>query len=149
MGIVALLVCIGSTALVSAATAPTLQLFEGGELTIIAGNTLQGTKRGLYDELRADAMFSTIKRISTKNGYKWDVKEAYDIMICESGGNPNAHNSEKHKGCSGSYGLFQIACLNYGGDYNDLYNPETNIETAYQIYKRAGGFKKDWTNCFR
>lgn len=73
-----------------------------------------------------------------------------NIAIAESGLNPKAYNPEWHykngeKYCQGSYGLLQIACINYDGDPKDLYNPEVNIEVANRILSEQGVFA--WGVC--
>jgi len=77
--------------------------------------------------------------------YNWDWDIAYKIMSCESGGNPEAigdTNTKYH-----SYGLFQIRNLpsrNY--NIEELFNPERNIEIAYEIYKQDGWLA--WRRCY-
>lgn len=57
--------------------------------------------------------------------------------MAESGGNPNASNlNDKHSGCSGSYGLMQIACIHTGKKAE--YDPVSNMAKAYEIYSRSG-----------
>lgn len=56
--------------------------------------------------------------------YPWNAALAHRIMMCESHGNPNAHNR------SGANGLFQIL----GGPYD----PEANVATAYHMYSQRG-----------
>lgn len=74
--------------------------------------------------------------------YDWDISTAYAIMMAESGGNPNAINwADKHKSCSGSFGLFQLAC--FRGTAEQLLNPETNVRMAYELYLQKGW--KPWT----
>jgi hypothetical protein len=66
--------------------------------------------------------------------YNWDVNVAMAIMKAESGCRYEAFNPEWHRGCQGSLGLFQIACLHQGSSFD----PETNIATAYRIYSGSG-----------
>lgn len=69
--------------------------------------------------------------------YNWDYQTAYAVCMAESGSNPNAANIyDKHNGCTGSYGLMQIACIHT--DYRAEYDPEKNISKAYEIYSRSG-----------
>lgn len=67
------------------------------------------------------------------------------IANAESNMIKEAFNPEWHKGCQGSYGLFQIACVNYSGNPIDLYDPLLNIQLARQIYERQGLFA--WGVC--
>lgn len=61
-----------------------------------------------------------------------------EICKLESGGMAEATNwDDSHKGCDGSFGLFQIGCL-HGVAKESLYNPITNIETAYKLWKDSG-----------
>jgi membrane-bound lytic murein transglycosylase MltF len=67
--------------------------------------------------------------VSKYFGSKTD--EALRIMACESGGNPNALSHTQDRG------LFQInQChrAKVGGNLNALFDPETNVRVAYQIY---------------
>ena len=65
----------------------------------------------------------------------------YEVMLAvaqaESGLNPNALNPEKHYGCSGSRGIFQIACVHVD-DPELLYDVDYNIEVAKGIYESQG-----------
>jgi hypothetical protein len=58
--------------------------------------------------------------------------------MAESGLNPYALNAQdSHKGCNGSYGVFQIGCL-HETDPNVLYDVEYNIKRAKEIYDQSG-----------
>ena len=60
----------------------------------------------------------------------------------ESRGDPNASNlNDKHNGCTGSFGLMQIACIHTAGVAE--YNSEANMAIAYEIYSRSGW--KPWS----
>jgi uncharacterized protein YabE (DUF348 family) len=68
--------------------------------------------------------------------YGWDCGWAMAVIMCESGGNPNAYNP------AGPYiGLFQI----YGGHGSNLQDPATNIAAAYSLYLSGG--RGNWPNC--
>lgn len=58
------------------------------------------------------------------NQYPWDTVRATRIMLCESGGNPNAHNSSDHNG------LFQI--------HHGPFDPAANVALAYSMFQRSG-----------
>jgi hypothetical protein len=62
----------------------------------------------------------------------------YQIALAESNLRPNAFNPEAHKNCRGSYGLFQIACVNYKGNPEDLFDIETNVMMARVVFDRQG-----------
>ncbi len=78
---------------------------------------------------------------------------ALAVSKYESGYNPKAYNPEWHydskgnKLCQGSYGLFQIGCVNYAGDPKDLYDPTLNVAIAMKLYKESGW--KPWRNTCR
>ena len=75
--------------------------------------------------------------------YDWDGDIAYAVMRAESLSNPEAYNPEWHKGCQGSTGLFQIACV-HGYSYEELKDPIRNIEVAYKIYSGSERGWKQW-----
>ena len=82
-------------------------------LVIISENTLSSASArhisskpavlGVY--LSEDGLYPIVDQ------YGWNSALMWQIMLCESGGNPNAYNPEWHKGCRGSYGIFQVACV--------------------------------------
>jgi hypothetical protein len=86
-------------------------------------------------------------------GVREDVT-AVAIILCESGGNPNAHNDNKSTG-DDSYGLFQINMLGQMGkdraalyglrSYANLFEPKRNAEIAYDLFKRRGNTFGDWS----
>ncbi len=58
--------------------------------------------------------------------------------MAESGLKPHALNAQdSHKGCNGSYGIFQIGCL-HETDPNVLYDAEYNIKRAKEIFDAEG-----------
>lgn len=57
--------------------------------------------------------------------------------MAESGLNPKASNwQDSHRGCTGSFGIFQIGCV-HESDLDTLYNVEKNIRIARAIYDDA------------
>ncbi len=73
--------------------------------------------------------------------YDWHYEVAMAVMREESSYNPNAINREGHRGCNGSYGLYQVACVHfgkYGINWDNWNDPEVNIRAAYLIYKEQG-----------
>jgi hypothetical protein len=66
-----------------------------------------------------------------------DADVAVAIAKAESELNPNALNPEKHKGCSGSIGIMQIACLHHENP-EELYDVRENLQTARRIYDAEG-----------
>lgn len=58
--------------------------------------------------------------------------------MAESGLKQYALNAQdSHKGCKGSYGIFQIGCL-HETDPTVLYDIEYNIKRAREIYDQSG-----------
>lgn len=61
-----------------------------------------------------------------------------EICRLESNGYSRATNwKDSHRGCSGSFGLFQIGCL-HGYSMESLHNPLVNIRVAYALWKENG-----------
>jgi hypothetical protein len=75
-----------------------------------------------------------------------DLQTAVAIALAESQGNPNIYNPETAAPGGtppgeGSYGLWQIYLKDHPEYANDnLYDPQTNANDAYEIYSIAGGF---------
>lgn len=44
--------------------------------------------------------------------------------------------NDSHKGCKGSFGIFQIACIH--DDSEELYEVEYNIKRARELYDQEG-----------
>lgn len=84
---------------------------------------------------------------------EWDYGEAIKILDCESGGVKRAHNAElvaKAKGLTeySSCGLFQInspLCPDDPEEESVLYDPKTNIDAAWELYKERGW--QPWLIC--
>lgn len=85
-----------------------------------------------------DSYYSLLAR------YDWDANLMYRIMKCESGFNPRAYNPEWHRGCQGSFGLLQVACVHR---YTGLSDPEKNIQAAYEIWQKQSYWA--WANCYK
>ena len=64
--------------------------------------------------------------------------KAVAIARAESELNPKAFNPEWHRGCSGSIGVFQIACVHKRSNPESLKDVEINIKKAREIYLREG-----------
>lgn len=72
--------------------------------------------------------------------YDWDVEIAIAVCGAESGGNAFAVNEkDRHKGCMGSSGLFQIACIHR--PIEEMKDPSLNIKQAYKIYSERNSWK--------
>lgn len=76
----------------------------------------------------------TIEQLIEK--YDWDHDTALAVARAESNLNPQAYNPEWHRGCQGSIGIFQIACIH--DDPEKLFEVEYNIQRAYEIYSEQG-----------
>lgn len=58
------------------------------------------------------------------------------IAMAESHGSSTDVNPEWHKGCQGSIGLFQMACIH--ADSEKLKDPAFNTKVAYELWKEQG-----------
>jgi len=68
--------------------------------------------------------------------YRWPVAEALSVLSCESRGDPAAYRS-------GNYGLFQINSIHawrVGGRVASLFEPETNVRVAYDVWRDNAGW---------
>jgi soluble lytic murein transglycosylase-like protein len=68
--------------------------------------------------------------------YRWPVAEALSVLSCESRGDPAAYRA-------GNYGLFQINSIHawrVGGKVASLFDPETNVRVAYDIWRDNAGW---------
>lgn len=81
--------------------------------------------------------------------YDWDDELAISIMMAESGCNPRALN-DNPRTKDYSVGLFQInlygANAKHRPSEEELKDPRTNIEFAYNLYKYYG-FYSQWGVC--
>jgi hypothetical protein len=66
-----------------------------------------------------------------------DADRAVAIAKAESGLRANAYNPERHKTCSGSFGVMQIACVHHVGDPNELKDVDFNLQKAREIYEAS------------
>jgi microcystin-dependent protein len=66
------------------------------------------------------------------NQYPWPAQTAYNVMMCESGGNANAYNAS-----SGATGLFQIL--------DGPFDPHENVALAFQMWQSRGW--QPWRAC--
>ena len=93
-----------------------------------------------------------VKQVLKEAGFKGEnLREAWAIVMKESSGHPNSHNTNYATG-DNSYGLFQINMIGSLGpdrreifDINsnsELFDPLTNAESAYHMSQ--GG--KDWSS---
>lgn len=65
----------------------------------------------------------------------------YRVLLCESSGDPRAY-------AAGNYGLLQINGIHshlVGGDPSALYDPETNIRIAHDLWLSRG--YRPWPVC--
>lgn len=85
------------------------------------------------------------------NKYDWNTKQAYDIMMIESGNNPTIVNDNPNTG-DYSVGCFQINLIgnmrNTRPSEEWLKVAENNVQYAYGMYKSQGTFCKTsgWYN---
>jgi hypothetical protein len=92
------------------------------------------------------------QRLETKEGIESYIREKFGkdgdtavaIMYAESSASTTDVNwNDHHKGCDGSSGLFQIACLH--APIEEMKKPQQNIEVAFRVYKQAGNSFSPWT----
>lgn len=98
----------------------------------------QDRRKEITNELTAYwSDLENVKRLIRKT-FPNDPVTAVAVAMAESGLNPYALNSkDSHKGCNGSYGIFQIGCL-HETDPSKLYDIEYNIKRAKEIYDQSG-----------
>lgn len=79
--------------------------------------------------------------------YDWNHDIAFAVMRAENGAcDPTRNNAGLNRDGSVDYGLFQVNSIHADmvqGDLTKLYDPATNIATAYRIY--SGGGWKAWS----
>jgi len=87
--------------------------------------------------------YGTLQQLASNAGFSGsDANVAAAIALAESSGNPGAYNAEPQKGTpagQGSYGLWQIYLAKHP-EFNgqNLYDPQTNANAAYQVYLQQG-----------
>ena len=98
---------------------------------------LQTRRKSVTDELTAYwSDESHIKQL-IRETFPEDPVTAVAVAMAESRLKPYALNAaDSHKGCSGSYGIFQIGCL-HETDPSTLYDVEYNIKRAKEIYDES------------
>lgn len=77
-----------------------------------------------------------------------DLVTAVAVALAESSGNPQAHGDQGLGSGRGSFGLWQIysdAHPEYGPDFTQLYDPQTNANAAFAIYQAAGNRFTPWS----
>jgi hypothetical protein len=73
----------------------------------------------------------------------WNHDVAFAVMKQESGCNPLAANwNDNHGSCVGSFGLFQVSCLN-----GQLYDPGENVRQAFAMWRQSGWQPWSFTTC--
>jgi hypothetical protein len=83
---------------------------------------------------------SQLQQLAASVGFP-DPALAAAVAMAESGGNPNAYNTE------GSYGLWQIDIVyhpEFQSDPTVLFDPTTNAQAAYSISSRGANWNP-WT----
>ena len=75
-----------------------------------------------------------------------DLVTAVAVAMAESSGNPNAWGDAGIG--AGSFGLWQISSKyhpEYGPDFTELYDPQTNANAAFAVYSQAGRSFSPWS----
>ena len=97
----------------------------------------QEQRKKVADELTAYWSEDKVKALIRQVFWE-DPVTAVAVAMAESGLSPYALNTrDSHRGCTGSYGIFQIGCL-HESDPSVLYDVEYNIRRAKEIYNESG-----------
>ena len=67
-----------------------------------------------------------------------DPDVAVAIAWAESELKKDAYNPERHKGCSGSIGIMQIACVHHRNNPEELKDIKFNLKKAREVYEERG-----------
>lgn len=129
---------IAETRVASTQDAESLEEFLGAGVKIPTPQEPAAEKPGQFSE---QDLIDVLKSVGFKGRA---LREAWAVAMKESTGRPNAHNDNPSTG-DNSYGLFQINMKGslgpdrlerYGLEsYEDLFDPRTNAEIAYQMSK--------------
>lgn len=88
-----------------------------------------------------------IGQVAANAGFQGDdLVTAVAVALAESSGNPNAWGDAGIG--AGSFGLWQINAKyhpEYGPDFSQLYDPQTNANAAFAVYSQAGQSFKPWS----
>ena len=91
---------------------------------------------------------SDIARFASNAGFQGDdLATAVAVALAESGGDPSAHGDLSLPG-SGSYGLWQIyahAHPEFGPNFDQLFDPQTNANAAFSVFSAAGNSFSPWS----
>lgn len=120
---------------------------QTSDIVLLQGNTLLANN---FYVPKPQILATHIDYFYLLDQYDWDSNLMYRIMLCESSGNPNAHNFS-HRTRDDSWGLLQVnrygALANIRPSAEWLKIPANNIEYAYSIWERQG--YNAWRNCYR
>lgn len=137
-------VAFGTIGTISTISTSSPEYYEPQDLYVLAQGPPVFIETEVLHTKTKDEFFEIISQ------YDWDANIAYQIMLCESSGNPEAHNLN-YKTRDNSFGLFQVNL--YGRLASErpsaewLLVAENNIEYAYKLYKGRGW--QHWSNCHR
>src|SRR5215831_15280049 len=76
-----------------------------------------------------------------------DLQTAVQVALAESSGNPSAWGDAGIG--QGSFGLWQINAYwhpEFGPDFSQLYDPQTNANAAFSVYSKAGNSFSPWSS---
>ena len=80
----------------------------------------------------------SLARLAIEEGPKWPVVRAVAVMLAESDGNTNAHNT---RGGNDARGLMQINVAPQANPQyasRNLYDARTNVRTGYELWQQHG-----------
>ena len=115
-----------------------------GETMFIQDNSISAPRITYYHKNIVLA-YEGINYIDLIAKYDWDIDTMLYILSCESSGNPKAvgDTNTKHH----SYGVLQVRNLPERElNIEDLFEPEYNIDYAYQLWQKQG--YRAWHNCY-
>lgn len=117
-------------------------------IALIGGGVLLMARSAFGGQSGAKLSTDEIARLASNAGFTGnDLSIAVAVALAESGGNPNAHGDLMLPG-SGSYGLWQIyshAHPEYGPNFDQLFDPQTNADAAFAVYSAAGNSFRPWS----
>lgn len=122
----------------------TLVLIVGGLVLLALAGGGAATEVIMSDQRKLTA--AQIYQLALSAGFTgYDLQTAVAIALAESGGDPGSLGDLN---LGNSYGLWQINARwhpEFGPDFSALYDPQTNADAAFSVYKQAGNSFTPWS----